>query len=112
MTHPKGPAGRHCVGPGRSPGTPMSVARVCVYGVSIQDVYARSLIGGLTKTGTAPAKAAATKISAALARHDSAGPLTPDMRDAILATLDVPTHKGTKDLYRALLKDQAARRDD
>lgn len=89
----------------------MSEARsqVRVYGVDIQDVYARRLIGSLTKAGTPVALAAARQIAYALHARDSAGPLTPEMRDAILAALKAPHSPGTKELRRALLQDQDAR---
>ena len=87
--------------------------RVRVYGVEITDSYARTLIGGLTDAGSPAALAAAKQISGALDRHDSAGPLTPEMRDAILAVLPTasPSRPGLRHLHRTLLRDHEARRD-
>ena len=86
---------------------------VRVYGVEITDSYARTVIGGLTKAGTPAALAAARQISGALDRHDSAGPLTPEMRDAILAALPPPSpsRPGLRHLHRALFQDHEARQD-
>jgi hypothetical protein len=95
----------------RSPGTPNRMREVRVYGVDIHDIYARRLIRALTDTGTPASLAAAKQIAGGLERNDSAGPLTPEMRDAILAALQLPAQAGMKNLYRALLQDQDARRD-
>jgi hypothetical protein len=87
---------------------------VRVYGVEITDSYARTLIGGLTNAGTPAALAAAKQISGALDRHDSAGRLTPEMRDAILAALPTTSSSlrpGLRHLHRTLLNDHEARRD-
>ena len=87
--------------------------RVRVYGVEITDSYARTLIGGLTDAGSPAALAAARQISGALDRHDSAGPLTPEMRDAILGVLPAasPSRPGLRHLHRTLLQDHEARQD-
>ena len=87
------------------------MSQVRVYGVDIKDGYARQLIARLNRVGTPPAVAAANRIADGLARQGTAGPLTPEMRDAILAALRRPDHAGTKVLYRALRQDQGARRD-
>jgi hypothetical protein len=55
---------------------------------------------------------AADQISGGLERQDSAGRLTPAMRDAILATLRTKGQPGIKALYRALLQDHNARQDE
>ena len=88
-------------------------SQVRVYGVDIQEIYARRLIGSLARAGTPAALAAAKQISGALDQGGSAGRLTAEMRDAILATLrpPAPAPQGTKELYQALLRDQVARRD-
>ena len=59
--------------------------RVRVYGVEIPEMHVPRLVGGLTRTGTPEALAAAAQIAGAPDRNNSAGRLTPDMRDAILA---------------------------
>ena len=87
------------------------MSRVRVYGVDIQEIYARRLVGNLTNAGTPAALAAANQLSGALKRQNSTGPLTPEMRDAILAALPTPPQPGIKPLHRALFQDQAARRD-
>jgi len=94
-----------------SPGITRGMAAVRIYGVDIHDNQARKIISDLNKAGTPAALAAANQIAGALARQNSAGRLTPEMRDAILATLRTPDFQGTKELYRALHRDQLARRD-
>jgi hypothetical protein len=89
-------------------------SQVRVYGVDIHDLHARRLVGALTAAGTPAALAAAKQVSGALDRRGSAGRLTPEMRDAILAIMRPPARAPqgvTKELYRALLQDQVARRD-
>jgi hypothetical protein len=81
---------------------------VRVYGCELTETNARLLIRLLTESGTPAAVAAAEMISDGLSRQDSAGKLTPEMRDAILSVLTKPRN-GLDVLQRALLKDQRAR---
>ena len=81
-----------------------------VYGIDLALVHARELIGQLKKDGSLAALAAAKPISAATDQGGSAGPLTPEMRNAILAAIQrFPTRNGIERLHRALLKDLDAR---
>jgi hypothetical protein len=85
--------------------------QVRVYGIDIQDVHVRKVIGALNKTGTPAALAAASQLSRALSRMDTAGQLTPAMRDAILEVLPAAPQPGLTALHRALLQDHVARTD-
>ena len=81
---------------------------VRVYGCEVNDQHARRLIGQLTKNGSPAALAAARMIARGISQQDTAGRLTPEMRDAILVAIDVP-RPGLRPLHRALLNDQRAR---
>jgi|tagenome__1003787_1003787.scaffolds.fasta_scaffold15606307_1 hypothetical protein len=81
---------------------------VRVYGCEIEDRAARRLIGQLTKSGTPTAMAAAKVISQGLDKQDSAGKLTPEMRDTILSAINGQNH-GLRGLLRVLSSDQRAR---
>ena len=98
-----------------SRGSPICVShvrsQVRVYGVDIQDMYVRRMISALTEAGTPVALAAAKQLAGALDRHDSAGRLTPAMRDAILEVLPTAPQPGMKQLRRALVQDHGARQD-
>lgn len=86
--------------------------RVRVYGVEIPEMHVPRLVGGLTKTGTPEALAAAAQIAGAPDRNNSAGRLTPDMRDAILAVLSASQQPlGLRPLRQALAQDHEARKD-
>jgi hypothetical protein len=80
---------------------------VRIYGCEINERPARRLIGQLLKAGTPAAMAAAKAISDGLDKHASAGPLTPEMRGAILSAMD--RHHGLRGLSRVLSSDQRAR---
>ena len=85
--------------------------RVRIYGVDVPDIHTPRLVIGLTKAGTPAALAAARQIRSALDQHNTAGPLTADMRDAILAVLATspPLPRGLQPLQQALLQDHNAR---
>ncbi len=89
------------------------MARVRIYGVEVADIHVPRLVNGLTNAGTPAALAAAGQIGSASDRHNnSAGPLTVEMRDAILAVLATspPLPRGLQPLRQALLQDHNARR--
>ena len=85
--------------------------RVRIYGVEVPDIHVPRLVNGLTKAGTPAALAAADQIGSASDRHNSAGPLTVEMRDAILDVLATspPLPRGLQPLRQALLQDHKAR---
>ncbi len=86
--------------------------RVRIYGIEVPDIHVPRLVNGLTRAGTPAALTAATQIGSARDRHNSAGPLTVEMRDAILAVLETsrPLPRGLQALRQALLQDHNARR--
>lgn len=79
-----------------------------LFGVPVSPDDARALVTTLITEGTAPAFAAAARISQALERGVRVVGLEPRQRDAVLATLESPPD-GLAELRGALIRDRERR---